>query len=65
MGQELVEPTLLPSIGQLPEHIGWVSQRRHSALGARTHQAVFDIATENDWIIVDMKKDWKEVFPGR
>ncbi len=22
MGQELVEPALLPSIGQLPEHIG-------------------------------------------
>jgi phosphoglycolate phosphatase-like HAD superfamily hydrolase len=25
---------------------------------------VLDIATENDWIIVDMKNDWKQIFPG-
>jgi hypothetical protein len=25
---------------------------------------VLDMADENDWIIVDMKKDWKQVFPG-
>jgi hypothetical protein len=30
-----------------------------------TLDKVLDIATENDWIIVDMKKDWKTVFPRR
>jgi hypothetical protein len=28
-----------------------------------TLDKVLDIADENDWIIVDMKKDWKVVFP--
>jgi hypothetical protein len=26
---------------------------------------VLDMAEANDWIIVDMRKDWKVVFPGR
>ena len=26
---------------------------------------VLDMAAENDWIIVDMKKDWKAVFPEK
>jgi hypothetical protein len=29
-----------------------------------TLDKVLDIASENDWIIVDMKKDWKTVFTG-
>ena len=40
MGHELVKPALLPSIGQLLEHIGEVWQRRHSVLGTGTHQAI-------------------------
>ena len=28
-----------------------------------TLDKVLDIATENDWIVVDMKRDWKQVFP--
>jgi phosphoserine phosphatase len=28
-----------------------------------TLDKVLDIAAENDWIVVDMKKDWKTVFP--
>jgi hypothetical protein len=26
---------------------------------------VLDMAQANDWIIVDMKRDWKRVFPVR
>ena len=40
MGHEFVKPALLPSIGQLLEHIGKVWQRRHSVLGTGTHQAI-------------------------
>ena len=40
MRQELVEPALLPSIGQLLEHIGEIWQRRHGVLGTGTHQAI-------------------------
>ncbi len=29
-----------------------------------TLDKVLDIAADQGWIIVDMKKDWKEVFPG-
>jgi hypothetical protein len=36
---------------------------RKSHIG--TLNKVLDIATENDWIVVDMKKDWKTVFPRR
>jgi hypothetical protein len=35
---------------------------RKSHMG--TLDKVLDIASENDWIIVDMKKDWKTVFTG-
>ncbi len=35
---------------------------RKSHMG--TLDKVLDMATENDWIIVDMKNDWKVVFPG-
>jgi len=35
---------------------------RESHVG--TLDKVLDMASENDWIIVDMKKDWKAVFPG-
>jgi phosphoserine phosphatase len=35
---------------------------RESHVG--TLDKVLDMATENDWILVDMKEDWKEVFPG-
>jgi len=34
---------------------------RKSHMG--TLDKVLDIAAENDWIVVDMKKDWKTVFP--
>jgi phosphoserine phosphatase len=30
-----------------------------------TLDKVLDMAVDNDWIIVDMKKDWKEVFPRK
>jgi hypothetical protein len=30
-----------------------------------TLDKVLDMAADNDWIIVSMKSDWKEVFPGR
>ena len=30
-----------------------------------TLDKVLDMAADNDWIIVSMKNDWKEVFPGR
>ena len=30
-----------------------------------TLDKVLDMAKANGWIIVDMKKDWKEVFPGK
>ena len=40
VGQEFVEPVLLPPNGQLPEHIGKIWQRRHSVLGTGTHQAI-------------------------
>jgi hypothetical protein len=36
---------------------------RESHVG--TLAKVLDIATENDWIIVDMQQDWKQVFPDR
>jgi hypothetical protein len=39
------------------------SYDRESHMG--TLDKVLDIAAENDWIIVDMKSDWKEVLPGR
>jgi phosphoglycolate phosphatase-like HAD superfamily hydrolase len=26
---------------------------------------VLDIAAENDWIVVDMKRDWKQIFPQK
>ncbi|MEO1979994.1 MAG: hypothetical protein ABGZ24_05710, partial [Fuerstiella sp.] len=26
---------------------------------------VLDMAADNDWIIVDMKHDWKQVFPNK
>jgi phosphoserine phosphatase len=29
-----------------------------------TLDKVLDIASDNDWIIVDMKRDWKRVFPS-
>jgi phosphoglycolate phosphatase-like HAD superfamily hydrolase len=29
-----------------------------------TLDKVLDMAADNDWIIVDIKKDWKTVFPG-
>ena len=28
-----------------------------------TLDKVLDIASDSDWIIVDMKRDWKRVFP--
>jgi phosphoglycolate phosphatase-like HAD superfamily hydrolase len=34
---------------------------RHSHVGKL--DKVLDIAADNDWIVVDMKKDWKRVFP--
>ena len=30
-----------------------------------TLNRVLDMAGENDWILVDMKQDWKTVFPGK
>jgi phosphoserine phosphatase len=36
---------------------------RKSHIG--TLDKVLDMAVDNDWIIVDMKKDWKEVFPRK
>jgi phosphoglycolate phosphatase-like HAD superfamily hydrolase len=36
---------------------------RKSHIG--TLDKVLDMASDNDWIIVDMKKDWKQVFPGQ
>ncbi len=35
---------------------------RESRVG--TLDKALDMATENDWIIVDMKNDWKAVFTG-
>jgi hypothetical protein len=29
-----------------------------------TLDKVLDMAAENDWVIVDMKRDWKQVFPN-
>ena len=29
-----------------------------------TLDKVLDMAADNDWIIVDMKRDWKRVFPS-
>ena len=34
---------------------------RESHMG--TLDKVLDMAAENDWVIVDMKRDWKQVFP--
>jgi hypothetical protein len=34
---------------------------RESHVG--TLDKVLDMAAENDWIIVDMKNDWNQIFP--
>lgn len=39
------------------------SYDRESAVGRLTN--TLDIARENDWVIVDMKRDWRRVFPER
>ena len=36
---------------------------RKSQVG--TLDKVLDIAADNDWIVVDMKRDWKQVFPTK
>ena len=41
----------------------FLSDRIDPSYSVGTLNKVLDIATENDWIIVDMKKDWKKVFP--
>ena len=30
-----------------------------------TLDKVLDMAADNDWIIVDMKKDWNGIFPEK
>jgi hypothetical protein len=56
-----------------------ITARRHRALSLAaccfddvflyghigTLDTVLDQANANGWIVVDMKKDWKEVFPQR
>jgi hypothetical protein len=36
---------------------------RKSQVG--TLDKALDIAADNDWIVVDMKRDWKQVFPTK
>jgi hypothetical protein len=36
---------------------------RESHVG--TLDKVLDVANDNDWIIVDMKDDWKQIFPDQ
>lgn len=42
--------------------------KREYAYDRKSHvgtlDKVLDIAAENDWIIVDMKNDWKQIFPA-
>ena len=36
---------------------------RKSHMG--TLDKVLDIVADNDWIVVDMKRDWKQLFPRK
>lgn len=53
-----------PRFGMLIRHtddVREVAYDRHSSIG-RLDQAL-DMAPEKGWIVVDMKRDWKEIFP--
>jgi hypothetical protein len=40
------------------------TRERECAYDRQSHVGTLDMAKENDWIIVDMKRDRRQVFPG-
>ena len=49
------------SIGLFVHH---TDAERECAYDRQSHVGTLDMAKENDWIIVDMKRDRRQVFPG-
>jgi len=54
---------LISKSGRNAQHGNHTPYDRKSHVG--TLDKALDQANANDWIIVDMKKDWKTVFPAR
>jgi phosphoserine phosphatase len=65
---QMVEYTMAGEGQRLGLFVHHTDADREYAYDRKSHvgtlDKVLDMAKANDWIIVDMKKDWKEVFPG-
>jgi phosphoserine phosphatase len=66
---QMIEFTMAGEGRRLGLFVHHTDAEREYAYDRKSHvgtlNKVLDIATENDWIVVDMKKDWKTVFPRR
>jgi phosphoserine phosphatase len=65
---QMIEYTMAGEGRRLGLFVHHTDADREYAYDRKSHvgtlDKVLDMAKANDWIIVDMKKDWKEVFPG-
>jgi len=64
---QMIEYTMAGKGRRLGLFVHHTDAEREYAYDRKSHvgtlDKVLDIATENDWIVVDMKRDWKQVFP--
>jgi len=64
---QMIEYTMAGEGRRLGLFVHHTDAEREYAYDRKSHvgtlDKVLDIATENDWIVVDMKRDWKQVFP--
>jgi phosphoserine phosphatase len=65
---QMIEYTLAGEGRRMGLFVHHTDADREYAYDRKSHvgtlDKVLDIASKNDWIIVDMKNDWKQIFPG-
>jgi len=66
---QMIEYTMAGEGRRLGLFVHHTDAEREYAYDRKSHvgtlNKALDMADENDWIIVDMKRDWKEVFPDK
>ena len=66
---QMIEYTLAGEGRRLGLFVHHTDTEREYAYDRKSHvgtlDKVLDMATENGWIVVDMKNDWKAVFPEK
>jgi phosphoglycolate phosphatase-like HAD superfamily hydrolase len=66
---QMIEYTLAGEGRRLGLFVHHTDADREYAYDRKSHVGTLDkalyVAAKNDWIIVDMKKDWKQIFPGK